>query len=240
MADENWIDRTLLQVARLPVIGQWADRTLERRGFYADAEFESAYGPDAQRKNAMEREIVVTSAQRAAWERRHARDEQQAPADTIRLYRVGALPAEASRLDTSDRYGWLNQYAASTGVNSAAGRWFSSDQVAAEMNRFEHPTSVMRHVDMAQAAANGWRAASNRSLLRYTDAPMTDYFLPADVANKAVVTGVERAPVPAIQLYDPHRDPNYVEEKRFFDKHYKPVGITPPEDRPQRSLGLER
>lgn len=77
MAEENWIDRTLLQAARLPVIGQWADRTLERRGFYADAEFESAYGPDAQRKNAMEREIVVTSAQRAAWERRHARDEQQ-------------------------------------------------------------------------------------------------------------------------------------------------------------------
>jgi hypothetical protein len=55
----GWIDLALTIATRLPVIGEFADRQLERRGFYAAEEFQAVYGPDAQRKNTQERAAVI-------------------------------------------------------------------------------------------------------------------------------------------------------------------------------------
>jgi hypothetical protein len=159
----------------------------------------------------------------AAWERGYeaaleANDKRNGtwePADTIRLYRIGPLPDEASKPGTQ----WLREYERRMGLSENIGRWFTSDEAAAEFHRFDHPARVMRHVDVTPEQAHAWRADTLK-LERHTDHPTIDFFLPRDVANTAIVTGAERTILPVLPEHKPTQTVDYIETTRFNNKHH--------------------
>lgn len=50
-------ERSFIAATKLPFIGRFIDKKMERRGFYDNDEFEAAYGPDAVRKMVDEQDV---------------------------------------------------------------------------------------------------------------------------------------------------------------------------------------
>lgn len=160
------------------------------------------------------------------------------PESSTRLYRVGPLPVDASKTVP----GWLRDYEEKTGIGSNLGRWFTADEARAETFRQDHPAWPMVHVDVPSHLASQWRADANPTLLRYTDHPKLDHFVPRAVANTATRTFSERLTIPTPPGHNPTQTVDYVETHRYHDKHFRqaPIVRSPEPDSRQHSWGWER
>lgn len=108
--------------------------------------------------------------------------------DRIRLYRVGPTPDESKKIfetNKNDISPWLREHVETSGILRASGRWFTSDRSEAEWYLREHPTYKVRHVDVKVEDAARWMAKDHPTAAGFSSQPMTEYFIPAIVANQA-------------------------------------------------------
>jgi len=104
----------------------------------------------------------------------------------VTLYRIGPLPSESRTIaDKSAAPDWLRDATKSSGQDAALGRWFTSDRTEAKWYAREHPEHVIRTVTVSSADAAKWRAADHPTASRFASNPEHEYFVPADIANKA-------------------------------------------------------